>query len=107
MKNLVSDTAYLSRVTYWELLVKWYTENQTVRRDTAFQLCFAFGLDGSDTDEFFRRVYTRERSFDCHRVQEAVYYFCLNHGLSYANAQDICRQLPQPPKLPISCRPSR
>ncbi len=79
-------------------LEKWYTENQTVRRDTAFQLCFAFGLDGSDTDEFFRRVYTRERSFDCHRVQEAVYYFCLNHGLSFADAQDICCQLPQPPK---------
>ncbi len=79
-------------------LEKWYTENQTVRRDTVFQLCFALGLDGSDTDEFFRRVYTRERSFDCHRVQEAVYYFCLNHGLSFADAQNICHQLPQPPK---------
>ena len=63
-----------------------------------FQLCFAFHLDGWETDEFFRRVYTRERSFDCHRVQEAVYYFCLNHGLSFSDAQDICRQLPQSPK---------
>ena len=79
-------------------LEKWYSEGQPVRRETVFQLCFAFGLDGSDTDEFFRRVYTRERSFDCHRVQEAVYYFCLNNGLSYAVAQDIYRQLPQPPK---------
>lgn len=81
-------------------LEKWYTKNQSVRRDTGFQLCFAFGLDGSDTDEFFRKVYTKERSFDCHRVQEAVYYFCLNHGLSFSEAQDIIGQLPVPPKQP-------
>jgi len=81
-------------------LEKWYTQKQTIKRETAFQICFAFGLDGSDTDEFFRKVYTKERSFDCHRVQEAVYYFCLNHGLSYADAQDICRQLPPSPKKP-------
>ena len=39
-------------------VVKWYTGFQPVRRETVFQICFAFGLDGSDTDEFFRRVYT-------------------------------------------------
>ena len=77
---------------------KWYTENQPIRRDTAFQICFAFGLDGLDTDEFFRKVFARERSFDCHRVQEAVYYFCLNNGLSFRDAESICSQLPEPPK---------
>lgn len=81
-------------------LEKWYTRNQSVRRETVFQLCFAFGLDGSDTDEFFRKVYTKERSFDCHQVQEAIYYFCLNHGLSFAEAKDIWKQLPNPPKQP-------
>ena len=79
-------------------VAKWYTGHQPVRRETAFQICFAFGLDGSDTDEFFRRVYTKERSFDCHRVQEAVYYFCLNNSLSYTEAQDILRQLPELPR---------
>lgn len=78
-------------------LEKWYTESQPIRRDTVFQLCFAFGLDGVETDEFFRRVYARERSFDCHRVQEAVYYFCLNNGMDYASAQAICARLPEPP----------
>lgn len=77
---------------------KWYNQRQTVRRDTAFQICFAFRLDGTETDEFFRRVFARERSFDCHRVQEAVYYFCLNNGLSYADAQAIIDALPPPPK---------
>ena len=33
----------------------WF-DGQPVKRDTAFQICFAFGLDGFETDEFFRRV---------------------------------------------------
>ena len=78
-------------------LAKWYTDLQPIRRETAFQICFAFGLDGPETDEFFRRVFARERSLDCHVIKEAVYYFCLNNDLSYVEAQDILRQLPEPP----------
>ncbi|MBQ8093521.1 MAG: hypothetical protein IJ242_08105 [Clostridia bacterium] len=73
---------------------EWFTVGQPIKRDTAFLICFAFGLDGSETDEFFRRYYARERSFNCHRVQEAVYYFCLNNGLSYAEALDIQARIP-------------
>ena len=72
----------------------WYTKHQPIERDTAFQICFAFGLDGMETDEFFRRIYARERSFDCHRMQEAVYYFCLNNELPYSEARDILEQIP-------------
>lgn len=71
----------------------WF-DGQPVKRDTVFQICFAFCLDGYETDEFFRRVYTKERSFDCHRLQEAIYYFCLNNALSWADALDIQSQLP-------------
>lgn len=60
---------------------EWFTAGQPIKRDTAFLICFAFGLDGRETDAFFQRYYARERSFDCHQVQEAVYYFCLNNGL--------------------------
>lgn len=31
---------------------QWFAEEQPIRRDTAFQICFAFGLDGTETDEF-------------------------------------------------------
>lgn len=72
---------------------EWFA-GQPVKRDTVFQLCFAFGLDGFETDEFFRRIYTRERSFDCHQLQEAIYYFCLNNGFNWADALDIQSQLP-------------
>ena len=57
---------------------EWFTAGQPIKRDTAFLICFAFGLDGGETDQFFQRYYARERSFNCHQVQEAVYYFCLN-----------------------------
>lgn len=73
---------------------EWFTAGQPIKRDTAFLICFAFGLDGGETDEFFRRYYARERSFNCHQVQEAVYYFCLNNGLSYAEALDIQTHVP-------------
>ena len=73
---------------------EWFTTGQPIKRDTVFQICFAFGLDGGETDEFFRRIYTRERSFNCHRIQEAIYYFCLNNGLSYADALDIQSRVP-------------
>ena len=72
---------------------EWFA-GQPVRRDTVFQLCFAFGLDGGETDEFFRRIYTKERSFDCHQLQEAIYYFCLNNGFTWADALAIQSQLP-------------
>ena len=69
--------------------IKEWFAGQPVKRDTVFQICFAFGLDGGETDEFFRRIYAKERSFNCHLVQEAIYYFCLNNGLSWADALDI------------------
>ena len=72
---------------------EWFT-GQPVKRDTVFQICFAFGLDGGETDEFFRRIYTKERSFNCHLVQEAIYYFCLNNGLTWADALDIQSRVP-------------
>ena len=40
---------------------EWFTAGQPIKRDTAFLICFAFGLDGGETDEFFRRYYARER----------------------------------------------
>ena len=73
---------------------EWFRKGQPIRRETAFALCFAFHLDGWETDEFFRRYYTRERSFNCHKVEEAIYYFCLNHGLSFQDAMDIQERLP-------------
>ena len=76
----------------------WYDSGQPVRRETVFQICFAFGLGISGTDDFFQRFYTRERSFDCHRIPEAVWYFCMKRGYAYADAQEILKEIPEPPE---------
>ena len=73
---------------------EWFTLQQPIKRDTVFQICFAFGLDGGETDEFFRRIFTRERSFNCHQMPEAIYYFCLNNGLTWTDAMDIQSSVP-------------
>ncbi len=75
---------------------EWYTLSQPIERETAFRICFAFGLSGWETDDFFRRVCMKGRSLDCHRIEEAVYYYCLNAGLDWAQAQDILKALPAP-----------
>ncbi|MDD6616089.1 MAG: hypothetical protein PUF13_08320 [Lachnospiraceae bacterium] len=80
-----------------------------VKRDTAFKICFAFGLNIEETNDFFRRVYL-ERGFDCHTVSEAVYYFCIRNGLSYPETREILAQIPEITEsekttIPSACEP--
>lgn len=67
---------------------KWYSEHKRIERRTAFQLCFAFGLQVDEVDDFLRRV-CLTRGFDCHDVEEVVYFFALKNGLSYEDAVDV------------------
>ena len=55
---------------------EWYTKGKGISRTTAFQICFAFHLNKEETDDFFRRVMLA-KSFDCHVMEEAVYYYCI------------------------------
>ena len=75
----------------------WFISDRKPARKTAFQICFAFGLDVEETDDFFRCVQL-ERSFDCHNAEEAVCYFCIKNDLSYMDAKDIIARIPDPEK---------
>ena len=35
---------------------KWYTEHKKIGRKTAFQLCFAFGLQVDEVNDFLRKI---------------------------------------------------
>lgn len=72
---------------------KWYEEGKSITRDTAYQICFAFGLDTIATKDFFKRYYASERGFDCHRLEDAVYYCCMNNGWTYMDAQKIIERV--------------
>lgn len=76
---------------------EWFAPDKKLARRTAFQICFAFNLDVDGTNDFFRCVQF-ERGFDCHTANEAVYYFCMRNGLSYAEAQEIIERIPAPKK---------
>lgn len=75
----------------------WFVPVKFLDRNTLFQLCFAFGLDTEGTNNFFRCV-CYDRSFDCHTINEAVYYFCMRNGLSYSEAEEIISRIPVPQK---------
>mgnify|MGYP004503984615 CR=1 FL=1 len=51
---------------------EWFIAMQPIKRDTAFLICFAFDLDGGETDEFFRRYYAKERSFKACRAHSML-----------------------------------
>lgn len=72
---------------------EWFVPNKKLSRKTAFQICFAFNLGVDETNNFFKCVQF-ERSFDCHTISEAVYYFCMRNGLSYTEAQEIIDCIP-------------
>lgn len=56
-------------------------------RTIMFQLCFAITASFDDVKWFFSHVYF-DRNFNCHTIEEAVYYYCFINNLSYA---DACR----------------
>lgn len=72
---------------------EWFVPNKKLARETSFKICFAFGLNIEETNDFFRRI-KFERGFDCHSINEAVYYFCMKNGLSYTEAQEIIESIP-------------
>lgn len=73
---------------------EWFETKKRVERKTAFQICFAFSLNIEQTNDFFRRVYF-ERGFDCHCIEEAVYYFCIKNQLCYQEAVEMLSSLPK------------
>lgn len=79
---------------------EWFNPKKSIKRDTAFQICFAFALNVDETNDFFKKVYF-ERSFDCHSINEAVYYYCIRNGLTYQKALDIIALMPEDKKGPV------
>lgn len=81
-------------------LKKWFDSNRRLKRETVFPICFVFRLGVSESNDFFRCV-PFERGFDCHTINEAVYYFCIKNGLSYADAREMLDRIPKPEKRKV------
>lgn len=72
---------------------EWYIKGKGISRTTAFQICFAFRLNKDETDDFFRRV-MMTKSFDCHVMEEAVYYYCICNGKDYGEVDLLLQASP-------------
>lgn len=57
-------------------------------RESVFKLCFALEMSAEETAEFFLKAFLN-RPYNYKKTNEAVYYFCLQNRLSYADAVRI------------------
>lgn len=78
----------ISHQTLKNWLTKGLPANTARSRENVYQLCFALKMNEKQTEEFFTKAYL-ERPFNYKDIHEAVYFFCLKNGYSYADARRI------------------
>lgn len=72
---------------------RWFYEKIGIEKyPTGYQFCFAFGLNISESNEFFRKI-CLEKGIDCHVIEEAVFYYCLKNNISYSEAVTIIEEI--------------
>lgn len=83
-------------------LKKWYIEHKRIERNSAipFHICFALELSVEEVNDFLRRI-CLSRGFDCHSIEEVVYFYAFKNNLKYDVVQDILSKVPavKPDKL--------
>lgn len=67
-------------------------------RTRLYQICFALSAKFDDVEWFFHHVYL-DRSFNCHKIEEAVYYYCFLKNLSYEHANNLILTIASYPSL--------
>ena len=66
-------------------------------RENVYKLCFALEMDARQTAEFFHKNYLT-RPFNYKKTSEAVYFYCLLNGRSYADALRLIEFVNTQPK---------
>lgn len=94
-KSGVTNTN-ISRQTLTNWLTKSPPAHNPSGRKNVYRLCFALEMDAQQTEEFFLKAYL-ERPFNYKDISESVYYFCLNTGRSYEDAQRIIETIESTP----------
>jgi len=74
-----------SRDTY---IRKWFSGNSVPDLEYAIKLCFALGLNESESTEFLRKACSYN-GFNFRDAKEIVYYYCLKYGKTYEHALGI------------------
>ena len=61
-------------------------------RRKMFAIAFALKLNPDETANLFHKVYL-DRAFNQRNYKELIYYYCLNRGASFQNAEDMIADL--------------
>ena len=61
-----------------------------------YEICFALNLSFEETVWFFNHVYF-DRCFNCHNIEEAVFYYSFLHGTQYQEAVNIINTINNAP----------
>lgn len=86
--EFITNKFMISEVPVPRNIKKWYSEYKVIERKTAFQICFVFELSVEEADDFLRRI-CLFRGFDCHSMEEVVFYYAIKNKLTYVQSQSI------------------
>ena len=70
-------------------------------RKNIYELCYALNLTFNETIWFFHHVYY-DRAFNCHTIDESVYYYCLKNNIAYKDSLDIIKEIENSPDITSS-----
>lgn len=84
-----------------ETVVSWFSGKHSPKVEAAsrpkmYEICFSLGLTYDETVWFFHHVYY-DRAFNCHMIEEAVFYYAFLNGISYQKAQEIISEIEAAP----------
>lgn len=65
-------------------------------RNQMYEICFALNLTLKETIWFFHHVYY-DRAFNCHTINDSVYYYCFKNNISYKNALELIKKIENAP----------
>lgn len=78
-------------------VISWFTGEHRPKiesgyRKQIYEICFALNLTLKETIWFFHHVYY-DRAFNCHTIDESVFYFCFKNNLTYQQALSIIQKI--------------
>ena len=70
-------------------------------RKNIYEICYALNPTFNETIWFFHHVYY-DRAFNCHTIDESVYYYCLKNNIAYKDSLDIIKEIENSPDITSS-----
>lgn len=91
----------IGSLTTYETVESWFLGTHQPKiefgyRRQIYEICFAMQLSLNETKWFFQHVYY-DRAFNCHTVEESVFYFAFKNNLSYTQALQIINSIAEVP----------